>query len=111
MKAQKQKDTPAVALARAMAKYIRKYGFTPNYNDRSNPNCGCFIHAATVISERAGIGGVRAYVQVMAKVRRVAGVPSLDDEALRNNGWTNGHKRDAAAVCDIVAALLTPAPT
>ena len=83
----------------AAARYIRKHGFSPEWNPRGK--CGCFVHAIHAV----GTSGNRDYtpaVVIAVRVCRVIGC-SVDADDLREYGWTT--KRDAAAACEIAADI------
>lgn len=93
-------DMTPSEIARAMASYIRKHGFSPDYGPKSMDGCGCFLHAAFQIGHYSP--------EALETVALVAGTRSkwIDEISLRAAGWSRGDTRDAAAACDIAADLL-----
>lgn len=93
-------------LLRKMAAYIREHGFHPNYQEAAHSRCGCFCHAADVVS-----GGKESLTGT--PLSDVLGLPLSDQDyiqfsapRLANHGWTGPEvTADAAAACEIAADL------
>lgn len=97
--------TPA-EIARAMGKYIRKHGFSPEYTVLGT-DCGCFWHAACVVGD-----DIPQRVMAMHVLADVTGTNWFSERELRAAGWVKDRSAtlDAAAACEIAADLLTPSP-
>jgi hypothetical protein len=83
-----------------MGRYIKRHGFTPDYELGFGSKCGCFLHASAAV----GItGGSWAAMEVL---RELTGSQNLGLMSLLACGWDNSATNDAAAACEIAADLL-----
>jgi len=82
----------------AMADYIEKHGFDPEWS-RDGSECGCFAHAWNAVAAYGPLGN---------HILEIVGY-SFEPDNLRAAGWTGPEvTADAVAACRIAADLETP---
>lgn len=87
---------------RKAGRYIRKHGFSPRWDEISDRDCGCFLHAI----ECAGGGGAGGGGKIYYKLSEIVG--NFSTPGLLSAGWTKDATLDAYAACMIAADLCEP---